>query len=146
MSSNAAQPLIVVGVDGSSRSVRVLEWAVHEAEDRHGRVRAVLAWHLPQAADDLPFRVESEISEQAEKLLDGVVSRFADGVPVESVVQEGSAVRLLLREAKAADLLVVGRHGDGHDEAKLMGSVAHTCVMQAPCPVVVVPTSGTDAA
>jgi nucleotide-binding universal stress UspA family protein len=139
MSSDPTNPLIVVGVDGSPQAVDVLRWAVREAKATHGRVRAVLAWHLPQAADDLPFRVESEISEAAERLLDGVVGQVADGVPIETVVQEGSAVRLLLREAKAADLLVVGRHGEGHDGAKLVGSVAQTCMVQAPCPVVVVP-------
>lgn len=133
------QPLIVVGVDGSKQSAAVLRWAVNEARTANARVRAVLAWRFPQPPDYVPFRVESELSEAAEKLLDRLVAATGDGITIESVVKEGSAVPVLLREARKADLLVVGRHGDGHDGSKLIGAVAQTCVVQAPCPVVVVP-------
>lgn len=133
------QPLIVVGVDGSKQSAAVLRWAVNEARVSNARVRAVLTWHFPTPPDYVPFRVESELSEAAERLLDRLVGAVGDDVAVEQVVQEGTAIPVLLREARHADLLVVGRHGDGHDGAKLIGAVAQTCVVQAPCPVVVVP-------
>lgn len=49
-----------------------------------------------------------------------------------------------LREAAAdrnARLIVVGSHGHGAVRAALLGSTTHGLVSNAPCPVVVVPTS-----
>jgi nucleotide-binding universal stress UspA family protein len=134
-------PLIVVGIDGSSMSEAVLQWAAAEARAVHGRMRVVLAWQFPELPGYVPPRVESDLSEAAEKLADNLVGEVLDGLDVETVVQEGGAVRLLLHEAKNADLLVLGSHGHGHEGGKLLGSVTESCIMQAPCPVVVVPVN-----
>ncbi len=141
MGDQGSAPLIVAGVDGSPSSAAVLRWALRQAESVGGRVRAVLAWHFPELPGYVPARVESDLSAAAEDVLANLVKESTDGAgaDVESVVQEGSAVALLLREARDADLLVLGRHGHGHDGRKLLGAVAHSCVVQAPCPVVVIP-------
>jgi nucleotide-binding universal stress UspA family protein len=38
---------IVVGVDGSPESERVLAWAIHEGEARNAPVEAVMVWATP---------------------------------------------------------------------------------------------------
>lgn len=137
-------PLIVVGIDCSTKSDLVLRWAANQARAVHGRLKVVHAWHFPELPGYVPFRAEAEISEAAEKLVDQLVSQVLDGVEVETVVQEGGAVRLLLNESEHADLLVIGSHGHGHamhDGGKLLGSVTQSCIMQAVCPVVVVPVN-----
>lgn len=139
-------PLVVAGLDGSPSSGAVLEWALRQALVWRGRVRVVMAWHLPEVPGYLPSRVEAAFDEATEKLVEELIADAftrldlsRQQVPVETVVQEGGAVRLLLAHAADADVLVLGRHGHGRDHAKLLGSVTQSCLMQAPCPVVVVP-------
>lgn len=42
--SQATEPLIVVGVDGSNHSKEALRWAVRQATLVGGRVHAVMSW------------------------------------------------------------------------------------------------------
>lgn len=135
-------PLIVVGIDGSAKSETVLRWAADQARAVHARMRVVLAWQFPELPGYVPPRVESDLSEAAEKITERLVGTVLDGFEVETVVQEGGAVRLLLSEAKDADLLVLGSHGHGHNGGKLIGSVTQSCLVQAHCPVVVIPVNG----
>lgn len=137
--TSAPGPLIVAGIDGSHQSKSVLTWASHQAEATGGRLRVVLAWKVPELLGYEPPRVALELSEAAEKLLAELVAAAVTPGLAEAVVKEGSAVRVLLREAQDATLLVLGRHGHGHDDGKPLGSVTQACLMQSPCPVVVVP-------
>jgi nucleotide-binding universal stress UspA family protein len=141
-------PVIVVGIDGSDRSQPVLRWAVRQAAAVHGRLQVVLAWQLPELADHVPMRIEASFDEAEEKRVDGLIADTLTALGirenelhVETTVQEGGPVRLLLRHAKDADLLVLGSHGHGRDANKLLGSVTASCLAQAPCPVVVVPNA-----
>ena len=146
MTSDAVgTPLIVVGIDGSAKSEPVLRWAADQARAVHGRMRVVHAWQFPEVPGYIPPRVESDLSEAAEKLTDHLVSEVLDGFEVDTVVQEGGAVRLLLEETRGASLLVLGSHGHGHAGGKLLGSVTQSCLMQASCPVVVVPVNEPEA-
>lgn len=134
-------PLIVVGVDGSDAAAQVLDWARQQALVTGGRLRAVFAWHVETLGRDLPARIESDLSEAAEKRLARLVATVGD-VPVEQVVQEAAPAYLLLREAHEASLLVLGSHGHAGAGAAPLGSVLHACLSRASCPVVVVPVQG----
>lgn len=136
--SDGAQ-LVVVGVDGSAESPALLRWAARYAAATGARVRVVRAWRLPELAVDVPARAEFDLSRTVENGVARLVQQAFGDRPVETVVEEGGAVRLLLREAKDADLLVLGCQGGGQDPAKLLGSVTQSCLLQATCPVVVVP-------
>ena len=59
-------------------------------------------------------------------------------VPCETRAVEGAAAKVLVHEARDADLLVVGSRGHGGFAELLLGSVSLHCVTHAPCPVVVV--------
>jgi nucleotide-binding universal stress UspA family protein len=139
--AGASGPLIVVGVDGSDAAAQVLDWARQQALATGGRVRAVFAWHVDTLGRDLPARIESDLSEAAEKRLAGLVAPLSD-IPVEQVVQEAAPAYLLLREAHEASLLVLGSHGHAGAGAAPLGSVVHACLSRASCPVVVVPVHG----
>ena len=56
---------------------------------------------------------------------------------VMGLVAEGVTADMLLREAKGADLLVVGSRGHGGFASALLGSVSMYCVLHAHCPVLV---------
>jgi nucleotide-binding universal stress UspA family protein len=54
------------------------------------------------------------------------------------VVREGQPARVLLDEARDADLLVVGSRGLGGFRGLLLGSVSQQCAHHAACPLVIV--------
>jgi nucleotide-binding universal stress UspA family protein len=64
----------------------------------------------------------------------------ARGLNVTREAVEGHPAEVLLRAARAADLLVVGSHGHGQFIGTLLGSISQQVVAHALCPVVVVPS------
>lgn len=68
----------------------------------------------------------------------GVAASRLPARRVEGLVVEGSAVDVLLEQAKGADLLVLGTHGGTPVGRALLGSVSHYCLHHVAIPVVVV--------
>jgi nucleotide-binding universal stress UspA family protein len=139
---------IVVGIDGSEGSLRALSWAGREAGLRGATLEVVAAWRYPvpvllfPATPALPEieTLRSEARDVVERALDKVADDV-DGVSVALGVVEGFAAEALIDQAKGAALLVVGSRGLGGFRGPLLGSVSQQCVLHAPCPVVVVPSS-----
>ncbi|GAA1296246.1 universal stress protein [Saccharothrix xinjiangensis] len=119
---------VVVGVDGSPSSGRALRFA-HEFAARTGTdvvvVHAVVDGGDPYAAGSDPALAEC--------------ARRHPGVRSRVEVVPGPAVDVLLRFAGEAGLLVVGSYGTGLVRRALFGSVSHSVVDRAPCPVAVLP-------
>jgi nucleotide-binding universal stress UspA family protein len=132
-------PRIVVGIDGSDASETVLRWARKQAKSTGGTVRVVFGWHVDDLVRDVPMRVEADLDRAADSRVAELVAAAAPDVPTEQVVQEGAPVELLLREAKGADLLVLGSIGHRGTGAQPEGTVLSACLHRASCPVVVVP-------
>ena len=137
-------PTIVVGVDGSGGSREALRWALGEAKLHGATVRAVHAWSMPVAFGG-PYMApqafdQGELHDRARASLDAAVDEVARGssVPVERLVEQGSAADVLVHAADDADLLVVGSRGHGGFAGLLLGSVSQQCAHHAPCPVVIV--------
>lgn len=134
----------MVGVDGSTESLRAVRFGAAEAErrgvslrlvhafawvdesgDRHvrgGRYRDKLlaeAWHLVASAADLAAVV-------------------APGIDVEQQVEVGFPIEILVDESRRGMLLVVGDRGLSRFTGLLIGSVSVALAAHADCPVVVV--------
>lgn len=141
---------IVVGVDGSAHARQALNHAIAEARLRDATIDAVYAyappvyWSAPEFGVLIP-RPESEVVEDATRLLERELADVPDDVEVEPVVVEGPAARALLETARGADLLVVGSRGRGGFMGLLLGSTSHQVVTHATCPVVVVPMAPEEA-
>ncbi|WP_320779582.1 universal stress protein [Streptomyces sp. CRN 30] len=60
-------------------------------------------------------------------------------VPVTETVTEGRATTVVVRAARDAGLLVLGRHGIGHQAGAHTGPVTHAALHHAGCAVAVVP-------
>ena len=81
------------------------------------------------------------------KMLAEAVEDEAAGRPPAEILTRvvyGHPSQALLEAAHGAQLLVVGSRGHGAFAGMLLGSVSQHCVQQAPCPVVVVPSSGPE--
>jgi nucleotide-binding universal stress UspA family protein len=140
---------VVVGVDGTPRTVAALRWAATEALRRDAEVYAVHAWgdavrpasYAPVVADSGPDECARRA---AARLADSVLAAFggAPPVPIHQVVDARAPVPALLDHGREADLLVVAtRVGGGTSGGSGPGSTAMSCLRHAPCPVVVLPTA-----
>ena len=144
----SSQATIVVGVDGSECSRAALEFAFDEAVLRRAAVRVVAAYPEADywaAAYGLSQVVVEELSAEfgkaAHEAVDTVVRERGDGlsdVPVEIRTVGGLPGRVLVEQARDADLLVVGHRGRGGFRSAVLGSVGLQCVLHASVPVTVV--------
>lgn len=141
---------IVVGIDGSEGSEAALRWALEEARRRASRLDVVHVWHIPHAGEVsglVIVEMSERVEQQARELLRSVVERNVGedpGVEVVPMVTEGRTAAALLDAARDADVLVVGSRGRGGFKSLLLGSVSSACVHHTTCPVVVVPSPGSE--
>jgi nucleotide-binding universal stress UspA family protein len=141
-------PGIIVGVDGSERSSRALDWAVREAGLR-GAALTVLAVH--QVAGNYwtgspeVYPADQPITEamrkSVEEAVQKAVSQAGDPGPASVTVRavSGIAAKELVDASSDADLVVVGARGGGGFSQLLLGSVTNKVVSHAAAPVVVIP-------
>lgn len=137
---------VIVGVDGSANGIAALQWGAHYAKSTDCIVHAVYVWSYPTAsivtAPLGSVMAPAELMESAaHEALAGFIAEagLPDDLHVVHVVREGSASKVLLDQARDADILVVGARGHGGFTGLLLGSVANAVINHAPCPVAVIP-------
>lgn len=135
---------VVVGVDGSPDSARVIRWAAEEAACRDRRLYAVSAWEAPTLAlwafnDDSPYFARFA-EQQADRLEEALAAVDTHELHVERRVVEGSAAGAILdvEEEVGAGLVVVGSRGMASVPGALLGSVSRQVAHHAQGPVLVV--------
>ncbi|MBM9504285.1 universal stress protein [Actinacidiphila acididurans] len=134
---------LVVGVDGSERSLRALDWAAAEASARGVPLRIVYGslWdhytHVtPGSGTDGPDGLVP-----AEQVVGAAARHVADvarDVPVSTDVPAEDPAAALIREGRDAFAVVVGDRGRGELAGLLLGSTGLVVAGRAECPVVVV--------
>jgi nucleotide-binding universal stress UspA family protein len=140
--------VVVVGIDGSERSLRAAQAAADLAKCHGAKLFVVTVvrppegwWGIvgsPPPADALA----SSMSEAQRSILDVAVGSLdLDGLEWEASEEIGEPAAALgdLCRERSADVLVVGRRGAGVVERLVMGSVADRVAHYAPCPVLIVP-------
>lgn len=138
---------IVVGVDGSEGSCHALAWAIRQAAARGTAVRPVIVWQRSfDYGSKQYWPADEKTAETAGKRLQAAIAKVADPhVTIDPAVLEGDPVQVLCAQSAGADLLVVGRRGDGSGLAGLvLGSVSAKCAHHSHCPVVIVPAADQD--
>ena len=138
---------VVVGVDGSANSIAALKWAAHYAQSTDGIVHAVYVWSYPITAiapaplGGTAVAPAEMMTSAASEALAGFIAEaeLPADIHVVHVVREGSTSKVLLDQARDAEILVVGARGHGGFTGLLLGSVANAVINHAPCPVAVIP-------
>jgi nucleotide-binding universal stress UspA family protein len=133
---------VVVGVDDSARSERAVDLAFREAASRGVGLTAVLTWLGPDIDTDAsPAHEWQQAADDEQAILmqrlAGPCAEFP-GVDVLEKVVGGDPAAALVDESRGAELIVVGSHGRGGLGGILRGSVSHTLLHHAHCPVAVV--------
>ncbi|WP_336649609.1 universal stress protein [Kocuria rosea] len=145
---NAAEAVVVVGVDGSPQSVEALRWGARLAPAYGATVKVVGAWeNPPEYVGFVHFKGDRFDELARERVERAVQEAFGADVPagLSTVVEFGHPSKVLMRHCEGAELLVVGRRGHGGFKGLLMGSTSSACVAHAPCPVLVLPDETVDA-
>ena len=140
--------VVVVGVDGSERSVRAAQVAAGIARTHGARLHVVTVvrppegwWGVvgsPPPADAL----SASMADAQRTVLDETIAQIdATGIEVMSSEEIGDPATALadLCAEVDADVLVVGRRGAGMVERIILGSVADRLAHDAPCPLLIVP-------
>jgi nucleotide-binding universal stress UspA family protein len=138
---------VVVGVDGSARSLEAVDWAVADLRARPRRLHLLYAcgWSLvdlPLGGTGLRLPTTPSTPEGvylvAEKILAEAAGRVGINVPVTTEISTDLPGRALLTASRTADLVVVGAQGAGGFAGLLLGSVAAQVTAHGRCPVVAV--------
>jgi nucleotide-binding universal stress UspA family protein len=141
-----ADQRIIAGVDGSEFSTAALRLAGRMAASLNAPLEVItclgtsdffLATHLPP--ESAP--TASQLEETAKRLVDQALERAFGDVRPEGLTREvkfGPPAKVLIDESQNAQMLVVGRRGQGGFLAQVMGSVSGACAAHAHCPVLVV--------
>jgi nucleotide-binding universal stress UspA family protein len=147
--SSSMQGGVVVGLDRSQQSWAAVELAADMAVRRRRHLTLIHAFepsqYLVRPAQDLVADATGVLRNAAERLSDDaldVVRAFHPGLAVESRVEPGSAVSLLLEASEHASLIVVGSRGTGGFTELLLGSTTLHVAGHASCPVIAVPAAG----
>jgi nucleotide-binding universal stress UspA family protein len=139
---------VVVGVDGSTSSLRAVDFAFDEAARRAARLVAVHSWWIEvvegmvvttPGSPQWQLAAERMHAEAAESLA-GHRQRYPE-VDVEVRMVNDRPVDALVSASQDADLLVVGSRGRGGFAGLLLGSVTRGAMTRASCPVAVVPVT-----
>jgi nucleotide-binding universal stress UspA family protein len=133
------------GFDGSAGSRAAWRFACATAVTQRATVRAIavlerIAFDQMSASLTTPARsVHDELSADLKRDLDELIDAAPDGVHAEGTFEEGSPARVLIDASDDLDLLVVGSRGHGPVGSVLLGSVGARLIVDAACPVMVVP-------
>ncbi|SEC16265.1 Nucleotide-binding universal stress protein, UspA family [Streptomyces sp. 2231.1] len=133
---------MVVGVDGSERSLRAVDWAADEAALRGASLRLVHASLWERYEGTTPTADTEEPSEElmAEDVVEAAerrAHRRQPGVKVFTDVLPEEPEYALTRESRSALLLVLGCRGRSGMAEALLGSVSVAVAGHAHCPVIV---------
>ena len=168
VTAHAHCPVVVVRADAAMRPgpdrpvvVGIDTWPGTEAQLRFAATVAVQtsaplvvlsayrAVYTESGAPTLYWALEVEGAVQFERLARQVALDASDaaaatattefpGLEVRPTVMEGRPAHVLARVATGAGLLVVGARGEGGFAGLRLGSITHTVLHDAPCPVAVV--------
>ena len=136
---------ILVGIDGSERSMPALDFAYRMASWRALPLTVLhCSWEgTPVAAFPVGTAVPASSGEQAlvAESLAGMAEKFPD-VEVQVTLTQGFADQHLIAASNSYDLLVIGHHPIPVIDDLVYGSVAPTVVEHAHGAVAVVPSRG----
>ncbi|MGY1874996.1 universal stress protein, partial [Nocardia gipuzkoensis] len=146
--STTSNPPIVVGVDGSSVALAALRWAAVDAAHHHVPLHLVYAigvlGDFGSAIELGQFDFDSYwqgVHDAVDTAREAAVSESAPiaQLHISAELVDEPPIPVLRDRSQTARLLVVGTHGLGAVNRRLLGSVSTALARHAACPVAVIP-------
>ncbi|MFF1635310.1 universal stress protein [Leifsonia sp. NPDC058248] len=131
---------IVVGVDGSRRSIDALRRGYRIADALHCRLVALTAWHYPITFGAYVVNGWEPENDARAAQLSAIDEVFGQEPPAwfSAEFVEGTAAQALIQRSHNAEMVIVGSRGRGGFPGLLLGSVSTQVAAHAQCPVLVV--------
>jgi len=134
---------IVLAVDGSDHSAKVLDTAIEYARLLQATVFFVYCHEKFPTILGEPYRntETARILEESQKIVAPFLQRLAaEKIPFEDRIMEEPAARRItdIAEIEGCDLIVMGSRGLSNLASLVLGSVTHRVLQTAPCSVLVV--------
>ncbi|HOH70406.1 MAG TPA: universal stress protein [Sedimentibacter sp.] len=151
---------LLVPVDGSNASISAVKKALELARQYGFAIKLISvvteknseyrrhenAWRgvdgsIISESEELEKRLEEKIKENAQRLLDAIVSKLDfSGIRVEKEVLLGEPYAKIIETAKndKIDIIVMSNRGFSKVKRFFVGSVTQKVISDAPCPVLVV--------
>jgi nucleotide-binding universal stress UspA family protein len=133
---------ILVALDLSEAAVPTLDAAMTFAELFDAEIRVLSVVEPLPSIPDVDVQVdEGEHFRSIEREIRALLANVEQGLSVDTVVQSGSAARMIADQAASwnADLVVVGSHGKGVVDRVLLGSTTERLLNKLPCSILVIP-------
>ncbi|UTR15261.1 universal stress protein [Salipaludibacillus sp. LMS25] len=137
--------MIIVPIDGSSHSLKALDYAISMANHYEASLLLLNVQREKESTlscenTDKQLETESLIKEGNDHLQEAI-ALVADKVPYETKVRIGVPTIEIAEEAKEKEAvsIVMGSRGNGPVISAILGSVSYGVLHLAPCPVTVVP-------
>lgn len=131
-------PAVVVGIDGSCRSVSAALWAVDEAAERDLPLRLVYAIE-PREPDDCAILAQDFASAEIAVREAAMAIESADQpVKIEVEIVQDRPVAALLAASRSAAMVCVGALGRNHAAGRRVGSTVSGLLARAHCPVAII--------
>ncbi|MDQ2848088.1 MAG: universal stress protein [Actinomycetota bacterium] len=126
---------VVVGIDGTTRSIEATRWAAHEAARRGTGLRLMHAGY-PIYLHPLPDQRGVADGAMAEAY--AAATEAEPALNIETVEAIDRPAHYLLEHSDRAAMIVLGTHAGNSIAGALFGSIAQTVAAHAMCPVVVI--------
>ncbi len=136
---------ILLPIEGDEDTNAALQFLALQPFRKAVAIDVFAVWAQPQLAWPVTLGqsklLETHAIEEAQDRMKSVTDKLAKmGYTAEAKVGMGDPAFAILEQAKAseADMIVMGTHGRGGLARFFTGSVSHTVLHQAPCPVLMV--------
>lgn len=137
-----SQPVVVVGVDGSTAGISAARWAAREAALRHAPLR--LTYVMDAGDNQSAANKALSAAEAAVRTSERAVNGPQTPIAIEVNIQRGEPVAWLINASRYAALVCVGAGGVEHSADLHIGAGVVRLATMAQCPVAVIrPGSGT---
>jgi nucleotide-binding universal stress UspA family protein len=140
---------ILFPTDCSAGAQRAFEFAVQLAQRTGSSIEVMSVYHLPAAdAGSVPPGYIEQMIENRRRQVQENIARFLSGfqgAPLGKIHADYGIFThqeiVDIAEREAHDLIIMGTHGESNTFDRLLGSVTTHTIMQAPCPVLSIPSN-----
>ncbi|MDR3605471.1 MAG: universal stress protein [Syntrophaceae bacterium] len=140
MNSEVDLDRIIVAVDGSKSSERATAVAFQLQRSYGSGIVVLSVADIPSHLYGLDANVAENMLKEAREVLEPVQFKsIQHGVQIEPLLREGAPADMINQTAveKRIGLIIIGSHGRTGLKRLLMGSVAESVIVHAPCPVLI---------
>jgi nucleotide-binding universal stress UspA family protein len=140
--------IILAPTDFSKTARNAINYAAEIAKRTKSKLVLIHAYHPPVVIAEapivlpLPADFEKDCMKRLKKIRYDLVSKHGRHLDVDLICQNGLAADIITEFARSnkADLVVVGTHGAGYLEEKLLGSVTWELIKSCPGAVLSIPS------